>query len=71
MDTLLSELAFRRREAEKMGGEAAVARQHAAGRLTVRERIRALGDPDSFSELGALTGTGAYDADQTLCGVTP
>ena len=71
MDTLLSELAFRRREAEKMGGEAAVARQHAAGRLTVRERIRALGDPDSFSELGALTGTGAYDADQTLRGVTP
>jgi len=35
-----------------MGGEEAVARQHAAGKLTVRERIDRLFDPGSFSEIG-------------------
>lgn len=71
MDGLLSELDFRRGEALKMGGEAAIERQHAAGRLTVRERIDALGDAGSFRELAALTGTGHYDEAQTLQAVTP
>ncbi|HMV48181.1 MAG TPA: carboxyl transferase domain-containing protein, partial [Blastocatellia bacterium] len=46
--------------AKQMGGEANVARQHANGRLTVRERIKRLLDPNSFHETGALTGRAAY-----------
>src|SRR5438876_9133811 len=53
---------LRRREelAKKMGGEEKVARQRAAGRLTVRERIDALLDPASFHEVGALAGKAEY-----------
>lgn len=71
MAGLLEELEFRRDEARKMGGETAIERQHAAGRLTVRERIDALGDKDSFTELGGLAGTGSYDAQERLQSVTP
>jgi acetyl-CoA carboxylase carboxyltransferase component len=46
--------------ARQMGGEANVARQHANGRLTVRERIERLLDPESFHETGALAGRAAY-----------
>jgi acetyl-CoA carboxylase carboxyltransferase component len=42
--------------AQAMGGEERVARQHARGRHTARERIAALCDPDSFCEYGALAG---------------
>lgn len=53
---------IKRREelAKQMGGEANVARQHANGRLTVRERIDKLLDPNSFHETGALAGRAAY-----------
>src|SRR5262250_1891714 len=44
-----------------MGGEANVARQHANGRLTVRERIDRLLDPGSFHETGALAGKPVYE----------
>jgi acetyl-CoA carboxylase carboxyltransferase component len=70
-DATLEELAFRRAEAVKMGGVEAVARQHAAGRLTVRERIESLVDPDSFREFGTLAGTGRYDEANRLVSVTP
>lgn len=46
----------RRERATLMGGAEKVARQHAAGRSTVRERIAALLDEDSFEEVGALAG---------------
>ncbi len=54
---------IRRREqlARRMGGEEAVARQHAAGKLSVRERIERLLDADSFHETGALAGRGSYE----------
>src|SRR5580658_7077840 len=54
---------LRRREAlaEKMGGEERVARQHAFGKLTVRERIAALIDPDSLHEVGKIAGRATYD----------
>ena len=39
------------REAALGGGEARIERQHQAGKLTARERILALVDPDSFVEL--------------------
>ncbi len=56
----VDELARRRELAARMGGPEKVARQHAAGRLTVRERIAALADPGSFDEIGALAGSASY-----------
>src|SRR4051812_37019457 len=44
-----------------MGGPDNIARQHAAGRLTVRERIDALLDGGTFHETGALAGRAVYD----------
>ncbi len=66
----VDELARRRALAEAMGGTEKVARQHAAGRLTVRERIARLADPGSFDEVGALAGTASY-VDGELAGFTP
>ena len=47
--------------ARAMGGADKVERQHRGGKLTVRERIDALLDPDSFHEIGALAGRAAYE----------
>lgn len=41
-------------DAAEMGGPDKVARQHRSGRLTARERIALLVDPDSWYELGML-----------------
>src|SRR3954447_1185292 len=43
-----------------MGGEERVARQHASGRLTVRERLERLFDPGTFHETGAIAGQARY-----------
>ncbi len=56
---------------EKMGGEDKVARQHARGKLDVRERLRLMADAGSFREIGKLAGKGHYDADGELEGLTP
>ena len=63
---------LRRREAlaEVMGGEEGIARQRRQGKLTVRERIAALGDPGGFHEFMGLSGTGAYQ-DGELTGFIP
>ena len=50
----VDEIERRRERALEMGGEERVARQHAQGKLTARERIALLLDADSFSELGML-----------------
>jgi len=60
-DEYLEELARRRERAAQMGGAERVERQHAAGKLTVRERIALLLDGDSFEEIGTLTGRGRYE----------
>ncbi len=57
----VDELKRRRHLAEQMGGSEAVARQHARGKLTVRERVAALADPASFEEIGVLAGSATYD----------
>ncbi len=64
---------IRRREelARLMGGHANIERQHAAGRLTVRERIALLLDPGSFHETGALAGQAKYDEQGQLVSFTP
>src|SRR5947207_8871225 len=54
-----------------MGGEEKVARQHAAGRLTVRERIDALLDPGTFHEIGAIAGKAEYDERGELASFRP
>jgi acetyl-CoA carboxylase carboxyltransferase component len=56
----LEELRRREELARRMGGEERVARQHASGRLTVRERIDRLFDTGSFHETGALAGRASY-----------
>src|SRR4051812_31183443 len=43
-----------------MGGAERVERQHASGRMTVRERIDRLFDAGTFHETGALAGRGDY-----------
>src|SRR5215468_7934528 len=50
------EIERRRAAAREQGGADAVARQHARGRLTVRERIDALVDAGSFREHGEVAG---------------
>ncbi|MBL22460.1 MAG: propionyl-CoA carboxylase [Rhodospirillaceae bacterium] len=67
---LLDELKQRREWAEAQGGEANVARQHKAGRLTIRERIAGLADSDSFFEIGKLTGAETFE-DGKIKHVTP
>jgi propionyl-CoA carboxylase beta chain len=47
-------LASKLQQAEQGGGSARVERQHAAGKLTARERIELLVDPGSFMELDAF-----------------
>lgn len=53
---LLDQLGTRQSAAEAMGGPEKIAKQHAKGRLSARERIDLLFDPGSFSEIGALAG---------------
>ena len=57
--------------AAAQGGAEAVARQHAKGRLTVRERIDALLDADSFREVGAGAGSSERDAAGAVERFTP
>jgi methylmalonyl-CoA decarboxylase subunit alpha len=53
---LAEELAERRERARLGGGEERIARQHAADKLTARERIALLIDEGTFSELGLHAG---------------
>lgn len=66
----LQELRRREQLARRMGGDERVARQHASGRLTVRERVERLLDAGSFHETGALAGSGRYE-DGELVDFTP
>ena len=65
------ELQRRRRLAKQQGGEAGIAKQHARGRLTIRERIDALLDAGTFQEQGQATATPDYDEQDRLLGYVP
>jgi len=65
------EIHRRRSLADACGGAEAVAKQHAAGKLTVRERITRLLDPGSFREVGQLAGKAMYDATGALTRFEP
>jgi acetyl-CoA carboxylase carboxyltransferase component len=66
----LEELRRREELARRMGGEERVTRQHASGRLTVRERIDRLFDDGTFHETGMLAGRGTYEEGE-LAGFLP
>ena len=65
------EIHRRRRLAKQQGGKTGIAKQHARGRLTIRERIDALLDPGSFQEQGQATAIPDYDEDDKLVGFVP
>ena len=67
----IEELRKRSRMAEEMGGKEKVARQHAFGKLTIRERVDAIVDPDTFHEIGKLAGSGQYDEEGGLVALRP
>ena len=55
------ELEQRRLIAQQQGGAEGIAKQHARGRLTIRERITELLDEGSFREHGRATASPVYD----------
>ncbi len=67
----VDEIEKRRRQAVEHGGAAAVAKQHELGRLTIRERIDALLDPDTFREQGPLAGHANVGENGELISFTP
>ena len=56
----------RRALAREQGGATAIAAQHRKGRLTIRERIDALLDADSFDEIGMGAGDAELDENGKL-----
>lgn len=67
----VEELKRRRILAKQQGGEEGVSKQHASGRLTIRERIEKLLDADSFQEHGLATAIPDYDDDDNFLGFVP
>lgn len=66
----IDELARRRAFVLGMGGPEGIARQHANGKLTVRERLDLLADPGSFREFSPIAGHAIYDGTE-LTALTP
>ncbi|MDP6078478.1 MAG: acyl-CoA carboxylase subunit beta [Arenicellales bacterium] len=54
MQRIIDELERKRAAAEEGGGRARIEAQHGRGKLTARERIEVLLDPDSFEEWGVF-----------------
>ncbi len=67
----VDEIERRRQRAAEHGGAEAVAKQHAQGKLTVRERIAALVDADSFREYGGVAGHAETDEQGRMQSFTP
>lgn len=64
---------IRRRQAmaQEMGGPQKLQRQKDAGKLNVRERIASIADPETFEEIGSLSGFTEYDDNNELTAFTP
>src|SRR5690349_9811504 len=70
MAQLVAELRERTAQVAQGGGERALARHRDRGKLTARERIDRLIDPDSaFLELNALAAWGLYDGEAPSAGI--
>jgi len=67
----VDELARRRVLAQELGGKDKVERHRNAGKLTVRERIAGVADPDSFREVGSITGFTQYGENGDLVSYMP
>lgn len=67
-DDRLADLERRRAAARAMGGDDRLARQRQGGRLDARQRVEALLDPTTFTELGTLAGGEAGPADAFVAG---
>ncbi len=67
----INDLAALREFAAGQGGAASVARQHAKGRMTVRERIHKTLDPDTFKEIGSGAGSSERNPDGSIRAFTP
>jgi acetyl-CoA carboxylase carboxyltransferase component len=70
-DKEVQELQRRRYLAQQQGGEAGIAKQHARGRMTIRERIDVLLDDGSFREHGRATASPVYDDNDELLEYVP
>jgi propionyl-CoA carboxylase beta chain len=68
MKHIIQELEERRQRARMGGGEARIAAQHARGKLTARERLELLLDPNSFEEFDMFIEhrNKDFDADKTI-----
>ncbi|MEN3341905.1 MAG: 3-methylcrotonyl-CoA carboxylase beta subunit [Actinomycetota bacterium] len=70
MDALVEELRARTAQVARGGGERAVERHRSRGKLTARERIDRLVDPDTaFLELSALAAWDLYDGQARGAGI--
>jgi acetyl-CoA carboxylase carboxyltransferase component len=70
MTALVDELRARTQQVARGGGEKAVQRHRSRGKLTARERIDRLVDPDTaFLELNALAAWGLYDDEAPSAGI--
>jgi acetyl-CoA carboxylase carboxyltransferase component len=70
MEALVAQLRERTAEVARGGGEAAVERHRSRGKLTARERVDRLVDPDSaFLELNALAAYDLYDGQAPSAGI--
>ena len=69
-ETEIAELERRRELARGMGGPEGIARQHANGKLTVRERIERLADPGSWREFRSLVGSAVFALPCSLSGTS-
>src|SRR5260221_11832023 len=70
MARLVAELRERTADIARGGGEKAVERHRSRGKLTARERIDRLVDPDTaFLELNALAAWDLYDGDAPGAGI--
>jgi len=67
----VEELRRRQALAREMGGRERVRRQHAGGKLTVRERVDRFLDPGSFVEVGSIAGSAQYDEAGRITAFTP
>jgi len=70
-DKEIEEIRKKRALAKALGGADGVARQHAQGRQTVRERIDGLLDPGSFDEIGEGAGAAERDEQGNLTSFSP
>ena len=67
----VEEIHRRRELARAQGGAEAIARHHAKGELTVRERVETLCDPGTFREQGRMAGSAFLDEEGRVERFTP